>query len=94
LKTLVLPAFDKVAPVITDANGIYGIKIRTRIFYRDFLSKRNQKLRVEVLEIFAPYDLVEKLFNQDITNQKLVDGSIVLVNGDRIEVDLSKAARI
>ena len=94
LKALVLPAFDKVAPVITDANGIYGIKIRTRIFYRDFLSKRNQKLRVEVLEIFAPYDLVEKLFNQDITNQKLVDGSIVLVNGDRIEVDLSKAARI
>jgi hypothetical protein len=90
LKTLVLPAFDKVAPVITDANGIYGIKIRTRIFYRDFLSKRNQKLRVEVLEIFAPYDLVEKFFNLDITNQKLVDGSIVLVNGDRIEVDLSK----
>jgi hypothetical protein len=97
LKALVLPAFDKVAPVITDANGIYGIKIRTRIFYRDFPSKRNQRPNqrphVEVLEIFAPYDLVEKFFNHDITNQKLVDGSIVLVNGDRIEVDLSRAAR-
>jgi len=80
--------------VITDANGIYGIKIRARISYRDFLSKGNQRSRVEVLEIFAPYDLVEKFFNHDITNQKLVDGSIVLVNGDRIEVDLSKAARI
>jgi hypothetical protein len=90
LKALVLPAFDKVAPVITDANGIYGIKIRTRIFYQDFLPKRNRKTRVEVLEIFAPYDMVEKLFNLEITNQKLVDGSIVLVNGDRIEVDLSK----
>jgi hypothetical protein len=94
LKALVLPAFDKVAPVITDANGIYGIKIRARIFYRDFHSKRNQRPHVEVLEIFAPYDLVEKLFNLEITNQKLVDGSIVLVNGHRIEVDLSKAARI
>jgi hypothetical protein len=94
LKALVLPAFDKVAPAITDANGIYGIKIRARISYRDFISKRNQRPRVEVLEIFAPYDLVEKFFNQDITNQKLVDGSIILVNGDRIEVDLSKAARI
>src|SRR5262245_10115248 len=94
LKALVLPAFDKIAPVITDANGIYGIKIRVRIFYRDFLSKRNQRPLVEVLEIFAPYDLVEKFFNLDITNQKLVDGSIVLVNGDRIEVDLSKAAQI
>jgi hypothetical protein len=94
LRAIVLPAFDKVAPVITDANGIYGIKIRARIFYRDFHSRRNQRLHVEVLEIFAPYDLVEKFFNLDITNQKLVDGSIVLVNGDRIEVDLSKAARI
>jgi hypothetical protein len=99
LKTLVLPAFDKVAPVITDANGIYGIKIRAKIFYRDFLSKRNQRPHnqrphVEILEIFAPYDLVEKFFNHDITNQKLVDGSIILVNGDRIEVDLSKVARI
>ena len=93
LKALVLPAFDKVAPVITDANGIYGIKIRARIFYRDFLSKRNQRPRVEVLEIFAPYDLVEKFFNLDITNQKLVDGSTVLINGDRIEVDLSKSAQ-
>jgi len=80
--------------VITDANGIYGIKIRARIFYRDFLSKRNQRPQVEVLEIFAPYDLVEKFFNLDITNQKLVDGSIVLVNGDKIEVDLSKAPQI
>jgi hypothetical protein len=93
LRALVLPAFDKVAPVITDANGIYGIKIRTRIFYRDFRSKRNQRPHVEILEIFAPYDLVEKFFNLEITNQKLVDGSIVLINGDIIEVDLSKAAQ-
>jgi hypothetical protein len=93
LRALVLPAFDKVAPVITDANGIYGIKIRARIFYRDFRSKRNQRPHVEVLEIYAPYDLVEKFFNHEIANQKLVDGSIVLVNGDRIEVDLSKAAQ-
>jgi hypothetical protein len=93
LKALVLPAFDKVAPVITDANGIYGIKIRTRILYRDFLSKRNQRPHVEVLEIFAPYDLVEKLFNFEIADQKLVDGSVILVNGNRVEGDLSKAAR-
>jgi len=98
LKSFVLPAFDKVAPVITDANGIYGIKIKARIFYREFRSnqdirsKRNQRPRVEVLEIFAPYALVEKLYNHEITNQKMVDGSIVLVNGDRIQVDLSKAA--
>jgi hypothetical protein len=100
LKALVIPAFDKVAPVITDANGIYGIKIKARIFYREFRSnrdsrsRRNQRPHEEVLEIFSPYNLVEKLYNHEITNQKLVDGSIVLVNGDRIQVDLSKGARI
>ena len=94
LKAFVLPAIDKVAPVITDANGIYGIKFKARIFYRDFRSRGNQRPRIEVLEIFAPYDLVEKCFNFDITDQKLVEGSTVLVNGDRIEVNLSKAARI
>jgi hypothetical protein len=103
LRDIVLPAFDKIAPVITSANGIYGIKIRARIFYRDILpppSRRNQRANVEqrqnieVLEFFAPYDLVEKLYNYTITNQKLVDGSTVLVNGKRIEVDLSKAAQI
>jgi hypothetical protein len=101
LRDFVLPAFDKVAPVITDAKGIYGIKIRARIFYRDIIpgprrnqrQNVNQRPNVEVLDIFAPYDLVEKLYNSEITNQKLVDGSTVLVNGDRIEVDLSKAAR-
>jgi len=94
LKTLVLPAFIKIAPVITDANGIYGINLRARIFYQDFRSKRNRPPHVEALEIFAPYDLVEKFFNQDITNQKLIDGSFVFLDGKRIEVDLSKGARI
>jgi hypothetical protein len=103
LRDIVLPAFDKVAPVITNANDIYGIKVKTRIFYRDIFPIQNQrrggpprpnvnqKPSVEVLEIYAPYDLVEKLFNFNITNQKLVDGSTVLVNGEKIEVDLSKA---
>jgi len=94
LKALVLPIFIKIAPVITDANGIYGINLRARIFYQDFRSKRNRPPQVEVLEIFAPYDLVEKFFNEDITNQKLIDGSFVFIDGNRIEVDLSKGAQI
>jgi hypothetical protein len=94
LKALVLPGFIKIAPVITDANGIYGINLRARIFYQDFRSNRNRPPHAEVLEIFAPYDLVEKFFNQDITNQKLIDGSFVFIDGNRIEVDLSKGAQI
>src|SRR5215475_14165682 len=94
LKGRLLPALDKIAPVITDANGIYGIKIGARIFYKDFRSERNLQPHVEVFEIFAPYKLVEQFYNQEITDQKLVEGIFVLVDGKRIEIDLSQAAQI
>jgi hypothetical protein len=94
LKGRFLPALDKIAPFITDANDIYGIKIRAQVFYKDFHSERNRKPHVEVLEIFAPYDMVEKFYNQEITAQKLVEGIFILVNGARFEVDLSNAAQI
>jgi hypothetical protein len=94
LKGRLLPAIDKIAPFITDANGIYGIKIRAQVFYRDFRFERNRQPHVEVLEIFAPYDLVEKFYNQDITDQKLVMGIFITVDGKRTEVDLSQAAQI
>jgi hypothetical protein len=94
LKGRLLPAIDKIAPFITDANGIYGIKIRAQVFYRDFRFERNRQPHVEVLEIFAPYDLVEKFYNQDITDQKLVMGIFITVDGKRTEVDLSQASQI
>ncbi|HEX5084197.1 MAG TPA: hypothetical protein VFY40_19295 [Blastocatellia bacterium] len=94
LKAFVLPGLDKVAPFITDANAIYGIKVRARIFYDNFHSKKNLRPHAEVLEIFAPYDLVEQFYNHDITDQKLVDGSFITVDGARIEVDLLQAARL
>ncbi|HEU0173774.1 MAG TPA: hypothetical protein VFV58_05880 [Blastocatellia bacterium] len=94
LKVRLLPALEKIAPFITDANGIYGIKIRARTFYKDFHSERNLQPHVEVLEIFAPYDLVEQFYNRDITDQKLVEGIFISVDGKRIEVDLSQAAQI
>jgi hypothetical protein len=94
LKAFVVPVLDKVAPFITDANAIYGIKVRARIFYDSFHSKKNLRPQAEVLEIFAPYDLVERFYNHDITDQKLVEGSFIFIDGARIEVDLSQAARL
>ena len=94
LKGRLLPALDKIAPIITDANAIYGIKIRARFFYKDFHSERNLQPHVEVFEIFAPYKLVEQFYNQEITDQKLVEGIFILVDGKQIEVDLSQAAQI
>ena len=94
LKGRLIPALDQIAPFVTDANGIYGIKIKARIFYQDFRSERNRQPHMEVLEIFAPYDLVEQFYNREITDRKLVEGTFISVDGKPTEVDLSLASQI
>ncbi|HMV46555.1 MAG TPA: hypothetical protein PLD20_00875 [Blastocatellia bacterium] len=94
LKGSLLPALKLIAPYITETNEIYGIKLRVRIFYKDFLAEQYVAPHADVLEVYSPYNLVEKYYNLDLTDQKLVDGAIILLNGSRVEVDLSQTATI
>lgn len=43
----------------------------------------------DAVEAYFPLDLLLQFANADITSQALLNGSIVLVNDDRVEVDLS-----
>ncbi|MCI0337839.1 MAG: hypothetical protein L0226_09695 [Acidobacteria bacterium] len=91
INDLVLPSLKEAALYITDTPEIGGIKMAIRILYKDFLQERNIHPHAEVLEIYAPYNLIEKFFNLDITNQQLVDGSVILMNGNRMQVSLAGA---
>jgi hypothetical protein len=80
----------KVAAAI---NGIDGIKIESTLRFRNFLAKSI------VDDTFADYDSFEfyvsidalKLFDEaEITDQELIDKSVVLLNGNRIRVNLSQ----
>lgn len=42
----------------------------------------------EAIEFICPRDALEQFVNSDITNQRLLDQSIVLVNGERIALNL------
>jgi hypothetical protein len=42
----------------------------------------------EAIEFICPRDALKKFVNADITNQQLLDQSIVLVNGERIALNL------
>ncbi len=94
LKGLVLPGLKAAAGFIEDVKEIHGIKIKGKMLYRDFLNERYAAPHVEVIEVFAPYDLVAKYFNLDITDQELIRGSVVLIDGNRVEIDLSQAAAL
>ena len=45
--------------------------------------------RSDRVEAYFPLDVLLKFAEADITSQQLVNQSIILVNGDRVEVDLS-----
>jgi len=75
--------FGKVAGLA----GVDGVKFSLRISYENLVTKSD--LHTDKLELYIPLDLTTKFANADITSQQLVDGSIVLVNDNRIQVPLA-----
>jgi hypothetical protein len=71
---------------VAQAAGIDGVKFTAHIAYRDFLNET--VAHDDVLEIYLPLDLCSKFAEADITSQQLVDGSVVILNGNRIQTSL------
>jgi hypothetical protein len=72
---------------VAQQTGIDGLKFTTNIAYRDFANET--VARTDEMEVYIPLDLSMKFADADITSQQLLDGSIVLLNGNRIQVTLS-----
>jgi hypothetical protein len=68
--------------------GIAGIKLTYAASYKNFLREYEQG--VDAIQAYFPCDLIGKFQNADITNQALVNGSVILVGGDRVDVSLSQ----
>jgi hypothetical protein len=69
--------------------GIDGLKFSVAISFRNFVNE--PKTRNDQLDVYLPLDLCAKFLEADITSQHLIDGSIVLLNGNRIQIPLSSA---
>ena len=75
--------FRGVASVV----GIDGVEFRVQIFFRNFVSEDVPAF--DTLDVYVPVGLANKFADQDITSQQLMDGSVVLVNDNRVQVSLS-----
>jgi hypothetical protein len=65
------------------------VKIDTEITHRDFLTPFNAEItESDKVSIYAPSELIVKFGNADITNQQFIDGCIVIVDGNRVQVNL------
>jgi hypothetical protein len=74
---------------VKEINGVDGLKMVITIFYRDFISDLSDKK--DSLEIYLPKEEIGKFIDADITNQELMNKSIVILNGNRIQVDLNNS---
>jgi hypothetical protein len=85
----VIPRLKSMYESFGRLENIEGIKIITTISSRDFVKERYRRGQNESFELYVPFDLLDKFTAADITNQDLVDGSVLLINGSRVKVNLS-----
>jgi hypothetical protein len=80
-------------PLLT-AKEIQGVELQVKIAYRNFISEPQilgeVRSHYENLQFYVPLDLLKLFIELDITDQELVDKSIVLMNGNRVRVNLSQ----
>lgn len=68
---------------------IEGIKITSEIHFKDFLKEQYTDGQTEKYEMYVSFDLLNKFINAEITNQELIDGSIIIVDGSRVKVNVT-----
>jgi hypothetical protein len=71
-------------------DGIDGIKAVAQAAYKDFGGQYSPSHDSDEIEAYLPCTLIHQFSEADITSQALVNGSVILVGGDRVEVALNQ----
>jgi hypothetical protein len=69
---------------------IEGLKISLRVGYSDFLREGQFPTNWDEIQVYFLFEHLKQFKGADITNQQLVDKSVVLVNGNRVQVSLTQ----
>jgi len=73
---------------ISDPTLFYGYDIVVTTYIQDFLNK-DETLKKMEYRFLIPQEIVKKYKDKDITGQELIDSSIVLMNDERIKLELN-----
>ena len=86
----VFPLLKELAPIIRDAGGFeINVKLAVGYGYQGFLQQSSAPSYDQVSLYLDPYRVI--LFAEyEITTQALIDAAVVLVNDNRVEVDLTE----
>lgn len=90
IKRRVLPTVQAFGVALKRSVPLEGFKISLQVGSRNFLNGFEAVVYDQV-ELYVPSGLAAAFANDDATSQELVDGSINLVDGNRVAIDLSMA---
>ncbi len=85
-----LSALKAKSALLAGIPGIDGIRLDMKIAYKDFV-ERFAAEQYDELAIYSVLDDVKRFAEAEITNQELLDRSVVIVNGNRVKVSLEQA---
>ena len=83
-----LPLIKRKGNLLLTTQEIEGVEIQVKITYRNFINETQS--RYENLQFYVPLDSLKLFIELDITDQELVDKSIVILNESRVRVSLSQ----
>lgn len=83
-----LGALKVVHHALGGCDAIYGVKIQTTIPYRNFVTNGDEGR--DKIAIYAPCASIARFANADISAQALLADSIVMVEGDRVDLTLAQ----
>lgn len=83
-----LKALKSIEEIIAEDTRFAGIKIETNLAHKDFTYEHSDP-DYEQFQMYVPTALIVKFREADITSQALVDGSIIIIDGNRTQVTLS-----
>jgi len=83
------PVIKKKEELLLSLKEVDGIKLEVKIAFRDFADKSSRS-QYDGLKFYVPKDVLKLFIDADITDQELVDKSIILLNESRVKVNLSQ----
>jgi hypothetical protein len=90
LNTTVLAQARKMVVSLADVPELHGMRVRYRIPHQ---ATPRSSAKDYQLELIADMRLVRALAGGDVTNPAFVDGSTLLVDGNKVRIDLEAARR-
>lgn len=92
LNEKLLKTLKAFAEPVKDLTLLHGLKLEFDIPHKSFLDEAAAP-SVYKLQLFAPAALIRKFADADITSQEFVDGCVVIVDDNRVQIPLSASGK-